>query len=65
MFDKIKDYLIGRIDEFSTWIAIILLVIAVLALPKGLTAFLIVALAIIIILVPDTKFSKWVRKLFL
>lgn len=64
MFNKILDYIKERINEFSTWIAVILLIISVLFLPNGLVAFIIVALSLVIILLPDSKFTKVINKYF-
>lgn len=65
MLTKLKTYLLNRLNEFSTYIAIGLLLVAVLLLPKGLTAFIIAVLAIVLMAAPDTRFSALIRKYFL
>lgn len=76
LFIKIRDITINffvgffkmlfrRLDEFSTWIAIALLVIAIIFLPKGLVLFIICALSMVLFIAPDTKFSSFVKRFFL
>lgn len=51
-------YLFQRLDEFSSWVAIALLVLAIIFLPKGLVLFIICALSMLLLIAPDTKFSR-------
>jgi len=53
-----------RLDEFSSLVAVILLVISIIFLPKGLVLFVICALAMLLFIVPDTKFSKAIKGFF-
>jgi uncharacterized membrane protein len=64
MFGKFFEYLVNRFDEFSTWVAVIGLVLAILFLPKGLTAFIVVVIFGLLVIAPDTKFSEFIKKYF-
>ncbi len=62
MIGRFFVYLTNRANEYSSWIAVFALATAVLALPKSLTAFIIMGLVAVIILLPDMPISKKIKR---
>ena len=62
MLKAILFYIMKRLDELSFWVGIALLLTFIL-LPDGLSMFIVVSIALVLTVMPDSKFSNFMKRI--